>query len=336
MEKCRGIIQRAGCAALLLCSFLPAALQAAKSINSADASFSVAAPEPWSPDFNGAGPVVRLKGGYDKKISVERAVTPAAPAALADGLMRKLEAARDCVQKTSYGDGRPQEEKGTLQVSTLTLRPDWPAAYALTGACVNGELPAIFFSDGKDSFSVHCRFSELKTCAAVAAGVGPAVPKAEAACVAPAELSVSGLRLTLPPAACKVLNGVHENLRGALVVLLYLIAPIPFILLFYVFSMLFYQSLAAGGVIAFLAGWLLAGRPGARLLLLLFAVFAGLFFSWDSTGIPQFGLRYHPGLEYCVAVAEGWLTSALVILAGCLGAFGARRYAAGKKTGRDS
>lgn len=331
MQKRPGISKRTGCIALLLCSFLPAALQAAgKRINSADASFSVGATEYWSPDFTGEGPVAWLNGGADKTASVTRAVPAAAPAAMADALMRELETGRNCVS-TVYEPGRPPVERGTLQVSTLTLRPEWPPAYALTGACSKGELPAVFFSDGKDSFSAHCLFSDLKACAEVAASVGPAVAKAEAACMPPVELNVSGLRLPLPTAACKVLNVFHKHVSAALIISLYLVLPIPFIVGFYVFSMLFYQSLAAGGLIAFLTGWLLAGRRKTRLLLLFFAVFSGLFFSWDSTWIPEFGMKHRLGQEYCVAVAEGWLTSALVLLAGCLGVFAARRYAARNK-----
>ena len=163
-----------------------------------------------------------------------------------------------------------------------------------------------------------------------AAGVGPAVPKQESAGVPPAVVSVLGLKGTLPPVVCEPLNGFAGRLRGFLTTMLYMIAPIPLIVFFYVFSMLFYQSLAAGSFMAFLTGWLLQKRPILRLLLVSAAIITAVFFSWDSAGIPQFGLRHIPDGEACAEVFEGWVNSGLVILIGCLGIFAGRLYAARK------
>lgn len=319
------LVAKSACIALALCSTLHATPQAAvKRINSADRSFSVVVPEKWRTADNAEGPVVSLAQIISGEAVLRREGPPFDPAAMARETVRALGYVESCSGRTDYTGGR-QERWSPLLISTISLRQDWPAAHAVTGGCSLFELPAIFFSYDGAYYSARCRFSDLKTCAALAASVGSPVAETEEA-VPATKFKVLGLEGTLPSAACGTLNGFAKGLERWLTLLIYTIAGIPLVVLFYVFSMLFYQSVAAGGLIALLTGWLIARRPKAGLLLLSVAVLAGLFFSWNSANVAQFGLRSNPHGEVCAAVAEGWLSSALVILAGCLGFFARRRY----------
>lgn len=317
---------KSACVGMLLCPALPSALQAGvKRINSADGSFSVAVPEDWRGVNYEEGPVVGLEQSLSGKVVIRRGVTPFDPAVMAAATVKRLGYVESCDNRTDYPYGR-SEEWSPLLISTISLRRDWPAAYAVTGGCGVFDLPAIFFSDGSVYSIARCRFSDLKACAETAASIGPPVAKEKPRAVPAARFKVLGLGATLPSAACRALNGFDGVAGRGLTLLIYTIVGIPVVVFFYVFSMLFYQSVAAGSLLAFLAGWLLYGRPRAVRRLLFFAVLTGLLFSWDSANVPYFGLRYNPHGEICAAVAEGWLSSALVILAGWLGFFARGRY----------
>lgn len=292
-------------------------------MNSEDGSFSVAAPEGWRAVNNVEGPVVSLARGSGEVV-IRRGVAPFDPALKARTKVRWLGYVESCTNRTDYPHGR-HEEWTPLLISTISLRQDWPVAYAVTGGCSIFELPEIFFSDGNIYSIANCRFSELGPCAEVAASVGP--PVAEVAAFVPAaKAKLFGLEVTLPSAVCGALKWFAEGLERWLVLLVYSIAGIPIVLFFYLFSLLFYQSVAAGSIIAFLTGWLLARRPKARRRLLYVAVIAGLFFSWDSANIPGIELRSAAHGDGAAVVVEGWISSALVILSAWLGMGARRRY----------